>query len=630
MNETVQLPLTAILTDRFPDLARLLKRNLVRTPPRFRIDEVRYESTTIGMRDGTRLATDLYRPPPLRAPTVAFRTPYGRARDIYAGVFLSLARRGYVVVSQDCRGTGDSEPENWDYYMYEPDDGWDLVEWISRQPWFDGFLGSFGASYDGQTQWPMAMHPHMSTIVPEVSGLGIAINTLHLHMFANSYARSVGKGEGKVDVPYFDLEEQMLAETLSTGYFSEPLYQPFPKALVSAYPQLSELSPVAARRWLWERYCSLPCAGRAELVRLATGSKAVTMADVESLSSIFGHQISHDAHTLPHTQPEIVCERFHAPVLLRTGWYDWGLNDALATWDLLMRAAAEPMRSRCRLVIAPSAHNAPGYHEGMTEHPELHHEHRMANNPEFLLRWYQVVRDEEFGSWPTIIYYLMGANEWRAADGWPVPGAKVVSLYLQAGGALSMQAPEHNCSSDRYVYDPDHPTPTVGGSILSYVYPPGSVDVSKVQTRPDVLVYSTEVLKRDLEVVGPLRLILYASSSARDTDFCARVSDVFEDGRAIQLQSGALRARYRNLRAAPALLERGRVYRLEIDLWATANTFKAGHRLRVDISSADFPRFDRNSNRGEEPGRPIKAEQTVYHDAQHRSQLIMYVLAGSK
>jgi predicted acyl esterase len=508
--------------------------------------------------------------------------------------------------------------------MYEPEDGYDLVEWVSQQAWFDGFLGACGGSYSGQTQWQMAMHPSVSTIVPDVSGLGVAINTVHLHMFNNAYARSVGKGENKIAVPYFELEGQIVEETLATGYFNEPLHKPLSEALLARLPNLRALTPFQAKRWLWDHYCSLTCAGRAEFVKQALGVKHVTSVDMESLPTIFGHQISHDAHTLPHPRPAELCQSFQAPVLLRTGWYDWGLNDALGTWDLLMRAAPEPMRSRCRLFIAPSAHNMPGYHEGMGEHPELHHAYGLTTNFEMLLRWYAAVREDKVDSWPTVIYYLMGTNEWRAADAWPPPKARAVALYLGAGGRLTTELPQPS-APDRYTYDPNNPTPTVGGSIVSYVYPPGSVDVSEVQQRPDVLTYTTAPLERDLDVVGPLRVILYVSSSAVDTDFSARLSDVFPDGRAIQLQSGMLRARYRNLTGEPELLEPGRTYRLEIDLWGTANRFKAGHQLRLDISSADFPRFDRNTNRGGQAGLPVPAAQTIYHDPEHPSHLLVSV-----
>jgi uncharacterized protein len=187
MKQTIQL-----LSDRAPELARIVKRSAILTPPQFTASEISCKTLMVSVRDGTRLATDIYRPPVTSAPSIIVRTPYGTALDAYSGVFISLARRGYVVVSQDCRGTGDSEPDSWDYYMYEPEDSYNLVEWLTQQAWFDGFIGACGGSYTGRMQWQMAMHPHMSAIVPDVSGLGVAVNTMRLHMFVNAYARSHG------------------------------------------------------------------------------------------------------------------------------------------------------------------------------------------------------------------------------------------------------------------------------------------------------------------------------------------------------------------------------------------------------------------------------------------------------
>jgi len=613
------------LIDTARSLARILKRPVLHTPPQYATSELRYETVKVRMRDGIGLATDMYLPPRLPAPCIAVRTPYARGADWLVGVALSLARRGYAVLCQDCRGTGDSEPNGWDYYLFEPEDGYDFVDWIRAQTWFDGFLGSLGGSYVGQTQWQMAMHPSMSTIVPAVSGLGVAVNTLHLHMFNNAYARSVGKGEDKVAIPYFELEEQMLQETLATGYFNEALHEVLSDVLLARFPLLSALPPAEKKRWLWEHYCSLTCAARAEFVKQALGVKNVTSVDVESLSRIFGHSISHDRHTLPHPRPDELVQSIQAPAMLTTGWYDWGLNDALATWTLLQRNAREHVRSRCRLLISPSAHAAPGYHEGMANSPELQHFYAANTQVEFLLHWYEAVRERKTDRWPTVIYYLMGANEWQVADAWPPSRVRTIAFYLGGGGRLVTFAPRQQSAPDQYTYDPTDPTPTVGGSILSFVYTPGSVDVAKVQDRRDVLVYTTEPLKQDLDVVGPLRMILYASSSALDTDFAARLSDVFPDGRAIQLQNGVLRARYRSVTGEPELLVPGHVYRFEIDLWATANRFKAGHRLRVDISSADFPRFDRNTNRGGDPGECTPARQAIYRDPERPSHLLVSV-----
>jgi predicted acyl esterase len=544
-------------------------------------------------------------------------------------MYITLAQRGYAVISQDCRGTGDSEPDTWDYYIYEPEDSVDFVEWVTKQAWFDGFLAGCGASYVAATQWCMAAHPGMSTIVPEVAGLGIAFNSARYYMFLNAYARSVGKGEGKVPVHYSDMERQMLEETLAGGYFNDPLERPFSAAPLERYPRLRTLSTLEGKRLVWKECIALPPAQRAELIKQALEVDLFTFVEMESLYTSFGHQVVYGAHTLPCTRPSDACGLLHAPALMITGWYDWGLNDMLESWDALMRDSREFVRSRSRLLITPSAHNMPGYHEGSSAHPELRRTYRTPTIIDLLLRWFDTVRADDLDSWPTVVYYMMGANAWYAASEWPPQGTQSVALYLGARGTLTLQSPQGDAHADSYTYRPEDPPPTVGGNILSYVYTPGSVDVSQVQQRADVLTYTTSPLDEPLDVVGPLRLILYASSTALDTDFSARLSDVFPDGRAIQLQSSVLRTRYRNSHGEPELLQPGRIYRFEIDLWATANRFNTGHRLRLDICSADFPRFDRNTNRGGEPGAPIAAEQTIYRDAEHPSHLILSVMRAS-
>jgi len=592
------------------------------------VADIQCQTVRVAMRDGVRLATDLYLPPQLPAPVVVMRTPYLRDREDggAVGALIAFARRGYAVVAQDCRGTGGSEPDSWDYYMYESEDGVDCVQWITQQPWYGGFIGSFGGSYVGQTQWCMAQHPAMSTIVPSVSGLGFGSSTAHLYMFINSYAKVIGKGAEKVTVAYQDMERHFEQETLAGGYFNEPLQPQLSQRLYERYPELKMIPPARQPRWLWERYCSLSSAQRAQFVKEALGTEAVTSSDVESLSAIFGQRISHDAHTIPHADPPQLCKLIQAPPLMITGWYDWCLGDAFATWNTFRREAKPEVAARARIIIGPHAHNMPGYREGSDKHPDLLRVPGIWTHFGLISAWYDAVRQQRAQEWPTVLYYLMGANEWRAARDWPVPGARQRAFYLSDCGMLSEQKPTGGTAPDRYRYDPRNPTPTVGGSIVSFLYTPGSVDVSAVQKRLDVLVYTTLPLEKDLDVVGPLTMVLYASSSARDTDFVARLSDVGPDGRAIQIQSGILRARYRNAEGDPELLVPGQVYRFEIDLWATANRFKAGHRLRVDISSADFPHFDRNSNLGGEAGAPVVAEQCVYHDRTHASHLLVQVL----
>src|SRR6185437_12267750 len=620
--------LPKLLRDAAPELERILTamsgaRNLLKKSA-----PIHRETVWVAMRDGVRLATDVYLPTNGPAPTIAVRTPYGRAHEKLGPALQVLAQHGYAAVSQDCRGTGDSEPDTWDYYVFERDDSFDLVEWIASQAWFDGFLGGSGGSYMAQTQWCMAAHPRMGAIAPEVGGLGVAVNTTRLYMFLNAYSRSVGKGSEKVQVAHDELERAMLQETLSGGYFNEPLTESFSPSLIKRYQQLQSLSVREGQRWLWKQYSSLSGAGRAALIRDAVQEPAVTAAGIEQAQRFFGHEISHDAHTLPCASQSELCRSIRSPALMITGWYDWGLNDALATWELLMREADETVASRCRLVIAPSAHSSPGYHEQAQGRLELERTYRIQDIVELLLFWYDGQRKNTTDTWPKVTYYLMGENQWCTASAWPPPEARVVSLYLSAGGTLSLTRPSQASPPDSYTYLPDDPTPTVGGSIVSNVYHAGSVDVSDVQRRPDVLTYTTDILSRDLDVIGSLKLILHVSSTAPDTDFSARLSDVFPDGRAVQMQSGIIRARYRNLSGEPELLVPGQVYALSIDMWATAVRFKAGHRVRVDICSADFPRFDRNANRGGEPGAPVAAIQSIYRDLQHPSHLLVSVLGS--
>lgn len=616
------------LVDVDPELHRLLVADMSNPTPPGRL-EVTPQTLMVPMRDGIRLATDVYLPADLPAPVIVSRTPYGRANQseyFYGTAFTDFVRAGYVVVSQDCRATGDSEPEVWDHYVYESEDGYDCIEWITRQDWYGGFIGSCGASYVGSDQWPMAVHPAMSTVIPHVSGMGLGITTARLHAFLNMFHHITGKGDDAPPLPEGVSADQFyFQEALDTGFYNEPLEPPLRKELLEALPELRSMSPADARRWLWKHYASLSSPERAEFIRTALGVPRVRFVDIEALASIFGHQIPHDMHMMPRpTRTELV-QSIVAPPLLDTGWYDWFLNDTFGTWEALRAEGLPSVAEGARLLIAPSSHAWPGYREGIEDLPELSRILGVSSDRWVMLKWYEAVRRGEIDSWPRVIYYLMGANEWWTASDWPDPEAIPRSIFLGPEGTLSWEPPQVASDPDSYVYDPHDPTPTVGGSVIpTGTFVTGSVDVSAVQERADVLVYTSEPLTEDLDVVGPLRMVLFASSNAVDTDFSARLTDVFPDGRALQLQNGVLRARYRG--DDPELLEPGRVYRFEIDMWATANRFKAGHRIRVDIASADFPRFDRNANLGGERGTPQKALQTIYHDPERPSHLELGVV----
>jgi putative CocE/NonD family hydrolase len=234
----------------------------------------------------------------------------------------------------------------------------------------------------------------------------------------------------------------------------------------------------------------------------------------------------------------------------------------------------------------------------------------------------------------------MGADVWRSEESWPLPDTRFVPYYLHSDGRAAL-VPEHGTlsvdppvdeQSDLFVYDPHDPVPTIGGQTflpgLRIGANAGPRDQRTIERRPDVACYTTPVLERDTEVTGPITLTLYASSSARDTDFTGKLVDVHPDGRAMILTEGILRARYRSSTTSTELLEPGEVYELTIDLWATANVFKAGHRIRLEVSSSNFPRFDRNLNTGGviaggRDSRFIAAENRVYHDARHPSHVVL-------
>jgi predicted acyl esterase len=591
-------------------------------------------------RDGIRLAMDLYLPPAsAKRPTLIMRTPYGRDRT--DALILSLARHGYVVVAQDCRGTGQSEPGQWDMYMYEKEDSHDTVEWVTLQPWYNGRIGGLGGSYVGETQWFMSFHPAMTAIAPEVAGIGKArSNGVRLHLFVSAYARSIGKagGASKSAAGIDAVERQMREETWATGYYNDSLEQPYPERVRERFPELALHEGEAVRQRMIEAYARMAPAERTSLVKFLINAPEINYANLSDVPPVFAGGGPAFKYVAPST--ETVYRRLHAPALLLTGWYDWGLDYTLDTWEMIQRFAPAHVRNNTYLIVTPAAHADLGYREGADSDPALQKRYRGKDNLDVLLHWYDhwlKGRKGAHAALPRVSYYLMGSGQWRGSDSWPPGEGRRLCFYLDSDGHANgsdgsgtlRELPPQLVRSDTYVYDPDSPPPTTGGSIVSTLFPAGSTDQREVQRRRDVLVYTSAPLARDLAVVGPLRVVLFASSSAVDTDFTAKLSDVFPDGRALLIQSGIVRARFRNPGRPPSLITPGQVERYEIDLWATANLFRTGHCLRLEIASADFPRFERNANLGGQRGGPVKATQTVFHDPRRPSHLIVSVLPSS-
>ena len=329
----------------------------------------------------------------------------------------------------------------------------------------------------------------------------------------------------------------------------------------------------------------------------------------------------------------------NVPVLTIAAWYDIFLGGSLRNYiGLKAHGGSEAARKGQRLIVTIGGHAGGGRKIGDVDFgPAAEHD----DEDDVVLRWYDHLFKNvanDFSGKPVKIF-VMGANQWREEEDWPLSRAHETKYFLHSSGkansirgdgSLSNTVPRSE-SFDHYAYDPADPAPTVGGPLCcdSKHLHPGPRDQRPVEARDDVLVYSTPALAQDLEVTGPVRLELFAASSAVDTDFTAKLVDVAPDGFSQNLTEGILRARYRDSQEQPTFLNPGQIYKFAIDVWATSNVFRKGHRIRLEVSSSNFPRFDRNMNTGEDNAsarKPASAINTIYHDAEHPSALILPVV----
>ncbi len=575
---------------------------------------IRERNVMVPMRDGTRLAADIIRPDaPGRYPVLVTRGPYGK--DSYADnpnhSIWFFPSHGYVVVSQDCRARFESEGDSYDPLFQEVEDGYDTVEWAARQPWSNGRVGTTGQSYLGATQYTLAaskpLPPHLQTMAPVsasadfhqswVYHTGGAMEWGWMVPYAIFKGRNTLTRLGREDLltkmDDYVLPADNFAQPLRDEWYSHLPLRDWVDRLVETAPYLKEYFDNEADGPYW---------WRVNLLR-----------QVEDI-------------TLP---------MFHV-----TSWYDIFLEGALNAYGALReRGGSDLARRNQRLLVGPWAHirpyTAPTSGEtgdvdfGPDALIELH---------QYLLRWFDYwLKDVDTGIMeePPVYLFVMGENKWRSENEWPLARTHYTRYYFHSdgsantrsgGGALSTVPPGDE-PTDTYQYDPSDPAPTCGGNTL--IIPQGVADQRSVEDRPDVLVYTSDPLERDLEITGPIVAHLYGSSSAVDTDFTAKLVDVRPDGYAHNVQDGIVRARYRTSRSQPSLMEPGQVYDFTIDLWATSHLVKTGHRLRVEISSSNFPRFDRNPNTGAPLGQDSRLEtanQTVYHREHYPSHILLPII----
>jgi hypothetical protein len=548
------------------------------------------------LRDGVTLIADVYRPEgDGRHPVLLTRTPYDRHGGLEAGP--ALASHGYVVVMQDVRGRYGSEGVFYPF-RNEAADGYDTVEWAAALPNSNGKVGMFGGSYVGATQMLAAgaTPPHLVAIHPVVTASDYYEGWTYqggalMQWFTSSWATGLAE----------DTLQRRAAERAAAPAWVETL--PVESYRLLDPPPVSELAPYY-RDWL-------------------------------------AHETADD-----YWRAVRVKDRYgdmSVKALHQGGWHDIFSRGSIENYVGLRASAATPeARAGQRLLVGPWGHTAT-LAEGQVGDVKFGDAVRLDGNA-VLLKWADWALKgvaNEYATGAPVRIFVMGENVWRDEQDFPLARARSTRYYLRsAKGANSVAGdgrlatdPPRKERPDRFEYDPANPVRTVGGRLCCGVvqppYHPGPYDQRPNESRPDVLVYSTGPLAKDLEVTGFITAEVWAASSAVDTDFTAMLVDVDPSGYARYLADGILRARYRASRERAEPLQPGRVEKYAIDLGATANVFKAGHQLRLYVSSSNFPRFDRNLNTGEPVAtgtRMMKAQQAVYHDAEHPSALVLPVI----
>jgi uncharacterized protein len=560
-------------------------------------------NTPVEMRDGTLLRADVYRAAAGGpAPVLLIRTPYGEQMLRAGAPVIPALDAGFAVVLQHCRGTGASDGE-FVTFENEADDGVDTIEWCARQPWSDGTVAMCGPSYLGMVQFaaatraPAALRAMAAIVTPADYHWGLAYRQgafqlgqlLGWHLLRTGQELGYRAASGQ-DVAA-DLSALLaLMASPRAGYAHLPLRD---------MPGVSHVLP-SWRRWLEHE-------------------------ERDEYWSALSYRDARDSVT--------------AAALHVGGWFDLFLGGTLDNFVTLSRGAAtEHARRGQRLIVGPWTHAdrtgvAGDLHFGLLASEQAI---RLEETELAFLR-HAVRPDAGEPPGPRVRLFVMGDNVWRDEDDWPLPRTEWARWYLHGDGSLSPSAPPSGAAPSRYAHDPADPVPTVGGATLltsaagGLSWLPGPRDQRAVESRPDVLSFTSDVLAEDLEATGPVTVTLHAATSAADTDFTARLVDVWPDGRALGVTDGIVRARYRDGSGRATPVPAGQACEYTIDLVATSQVFGAGHRIRVDVASSNFPCYDRNAGSGGPAGTVteadfVVAEQTICHDRDHPSYITLPVI----
>jgi putative CocE/NonD family hydrolase len=571
----------------------------------------------VEVRDGTILYADVYRPADdARHPVLLQRTPYNKELAVLAPVQTDALRavtRGYAVAIVDVRGRYRSEG-TFNPFFQEIEDGYDTVEWCAAQSWSDGNVGMYGTSYVGAVQWLAAISqpPSLKAMIPTFTASdyyegwtyqGGAFQWGFMCNWILPFVASADllRRQAADPLPDFESARDRLIAAID---HNDQTVRTLP---LSDFPVSREGAPYFFE-WL-----SHPSRGP------------------------FWQAISiQDRH-----------DKIRVPAMNVGGWYDIFLDGTLRNFTGVREKGATPeARAGSRLLVGPWTHTTPplapsgavdfGLRAGQSASPLS-----MDVDGEYLRffdHWLRGI-DNGIDREPPVRLFVMGESVWRDEQEWPLARTQYASFYLHSSGdansingdgVLSQEEPDDE-RPDVYLYDPFHPVPTVGGQLCCYPsqLAPGAFDQRPVEQRMDVLVYKTPSLEQDVEVTGPVTLTLWASTSAADTDFTAKLVDVAPDGSARNLTDGIIRARYRQGTDRPRPITPGEVEEYRIDLWSTSNLFRRGHRIALEVTSSNFPRFDRNPNTGHELGADAElrpALQTIYHERAYPSRLTLPIV----
>jgi len=590
------------------------------------------------MRDGLRLATDIYRPKDAskKVPTIWVRTPYNfNYWDVRNGVpadmtaILTAVKHGYAYVLQNERGHFFSEG-NYDILGPPRTDGYDAIEWISKQPWSNGKIGTTGCSSTAEYQMGVAATGHPAYAAMNVQGFGAGVGRVKPYYEQGNWYR--GGAVQMLFITWLYGEQNQVRPMFPPSTSQEDLIR-----VSKSFDLAQQLPPVDWSKALWHlpeqdilKAVDGPHGIFADAMPVATGGRMIQRAPNDP--AWYKGGLYHDDMPL------------NVPGLWYMSWYDVSVGPNLALYNHVRQTATPDVAGEQWAIIAPVAHCSYTRATEDTIVGERSMGDARLNYQDIMYGFFDRFLKGESGGpldkMAKVTYFVMGLNKWQTSSTWPPEGARSMTFFLSSGGKANTMdgdgvltaAPPVKDAPDSFTYDPVNPVTSYGGNVCctGTAVTAGAFDQRKMETRPDILVYTSEPFKEGVEVSGPIEPTLYVSSDAKDTDFTVKVIDVYPDGRAFNLDESIQRMRYRDGYEKPLVwMEPGKTYKVTLQPLTTSNYFDAGHRLRIEVSSSNFPRFDRNLNTGgnnydEDKG--VAAHNVVHHSKLYPSQITITVV----